>query len=49
MPLPTHAEVIAAIALFTVLALALAWVGLRRIRPAHERKPETAPLRRRAF
>ncbi len=50
MPLATLAEVIAAIALFAVLALALAWVvhQTRRGRPAHG-KPENAPLRRRAF
>jgi hypothetical protein len=50
MPLATLAEVIAAIALFAVFALALAWAAhSRRIRPAQGRKLENVPLRRRAF
>jgi len=51
MPLATVAEVIAAIALFVVLALALAWAihQTRRIGVARVPKPEPAPLRRRAF
>ena len=51
MPLATVAEVIAAIALFVVVALALAWAvhHTRRVGVARVRKPENTPLRRRAF
>jgi hypothetical protein len=51
MPLATFAEVIAAIALFAVLALALAWAAhqTRRLGAARARKLDQAPLRRRAF
>jgi hypothetical protein len=51
MPLATLAEVVAAIALFVVLALALAWAIhlTRRIGVARVPKQENTPLRRRAF
>jgi hypothetical protein len=49
MPLSTLAEVIAAIALFAVVTLVLAWVGVRRGSAARGRKLQNAPVRRRAF
>jgi hypothetical protein len=51
MPLLTLAEVIAAITLFAVVALALTWVGyqMRRGGAARGRKLQNAPVRRRAF
>jgi hypothetical protein len=51
MPFATLAEVIAAIALFVVVVLALAWAvhHTRRVGVARVPKPEPAPLRRRAF
>jgi hypothetical protein len=51
MPLHTLAEVIAAIALFAVFAVGLAWVAhqSRRVRLAHQSKLPNTPLRRRAF
>jgi hypothetical protein len=51
MPLGTFAEVIAAIALFVVVALALVWAvhQTRRVGVARVRKLKNTPLRRRAF
>ena len=51
MPHLTHAEVIAAIAGFTVVAVVLTWVSyqMRRGGAARGRKLQNAPVRRRAF